>query len=556
MPAETPTNDAKKVAGTAKGTAQAAKGAKTTIQAVSTIAKGGSGPVGWIMLAKQFAPQIRKLQSQLKKAAAAAAALILYLLYLLWLKMMGLLSGLAFGVITGLPLLAIPVAGPFLYAGWVGFWGYRGLTHPEATIHLATHPWEIISKPWGYIQDKIANFGQAAEGGFQYAGSGLSHGITNTLGTASSWITGAASTVWNGAVSLAGNVLSFAGSLANGALGLFSGGGASVSTLPLSQVAVGGAVGTIATATVVAGIMTNATFFTPESDPGSVEPPGVNQNYTLTKTAQPPSISGIGPQTNITFTVKVQAKSKTILSIGFIENFRYQKGGVETRLKDPPITVSTPIPPGESREAVFTLNTLSAELPDGSFVTIPGDSLVINGVVSNATMDDGSNQIENVSVTVPIGSPPTNCPTRWPVTGFITQGPDGGTSHADEIYGGYEALDIGAPVGTTVYNTVDGVVDYTDDSRGTLDQRVGVIPNSCPNLGIIHYWHLSGMAVTPGQSVSATTTIIGASGHSAPHLHYQFNNTGERGFRQEPPNIPTAVPRTCNGDCSITTTAP
>lgn len=388
--------------------------------------------------------------------------------------------------------------------------------------------------------------------------SGGTVATSNVLGGIGSTVTGWISAGWNAAISTAGNVLSFAGSLINGAVGLISGaGGASAATTSITQVAVGGAVGTVATATVVAGILTNTTFFTPEGDPGSVEPPGVNQNYTLTKTAQPPSISGIGPETNITFTVKVQAKSKTIISIGFIENFRYLKNGVETRLKDPHITITTPIPPGETRESTFTLNTLSAELPDGSFITIPGDSLIINGVASNATMDGGSNQIENVSVTVPIGSPPTNCPTRWPITGFVTQGPEGGTSHADEIYGGYEALDIGAPVGTTVYNTVDGVVDYTDDSRGTLDQRVGVIPNGCPNLRIIHYWHLSRMDVTPGQSVSATTTVIGASGHSAPHLHYQFNNTGERDFRQEPPNIPTAVPRTCNGDCSdIITNAP
>src|SRR3989344_2252680 len=149
--------DIKSAANTAKGavdTAQTVKTAVKTVKLASTAAKAGAGPAGWLMLAAQFAPQISQLANRLEKIAVGIGAYLLYLLLKLALKFAGLFAGLAFGAVTGLPLLAIPVAGPFLYAGWVGFWGYRGWNNPiqmfktvQTAIHYATHPWELFTKP-------------------------------------------------------------------------------------------------------------------------------------------------------------------------------------------------------------------------------------------------------------------------------------------------------------------------------------------------------------------------------------------------------------------------
>src|SRR3989338_3015618 len=142
--------DIKKAAGAAKGavdTAQTVKTAVKTVKLASTGAKAGAGPAGWLMLAAQFAPQINQLANRLKKIAEGIGAYLLYLLLKFALKIAGLLTGLAFGAVSGLPLLAIPVAGPFLYAGWTAYWGFRGWVDPLGTIHLATHPWELVTKP-------------------------------------------------------------------------------------------------------------------------------------------------------------------------------------------------------------------------------------------------------------------------------------------------------------------------------------------------------------------------------------------------------------------------
>lgn len=531
--------DAKNSANAAKSAVGFAKNVKRFVQIIKAVriaATSSTGVGALVNIGLLLKDKIRKFQVQVKKAIAGAAAAIALMLYMLWLKFMGALAGLAFGLVTGAPLLFLGPVGIPLYVGWTAFWTVKGFADPLATIHLATHPWEAITKPLGWVKDQFANLGGGIQQG---AASAFSHSVN--------FFTGAISWGWNTTLGWAGNAIGTAGSLIGKAFGAITG-GSTAEAATVSAVSVGAGTGAVATATVVASIITNSAFFTPSLDTAEgITPPGENEFYILTKTASPPFIDNAFPRQDVTFTITVTAKSKAIVSIGFIDNLRYLKGVAETPITVPiPITCTTPINAGSSCTISFSIPTTS----------IPDDSLIINSVVTSATLDGGTSQAENISVTVPVGAPPTNCPTRWPITGSVTQGPEGATSHADEIFGGYEALDIGAPVGTTVYNTVDGVVDYTDDTRGTLDQRVGVIPNGCTNLAIIHYWHLSGMDVSPGQSVIATTTIIGRSGHSAPHLHYQFNNTGERNFRMEPPNIPTAVPRTCNGDCSVTTIAP
>lgn len=547
MASESPLNDTKQAADTTKGAVQATKGAKTAIQATSTIIKGGTGPAGWMMLAKQFAPQIKKLTAQMRKAAAAGAALLAYLIYLLGLKLAGLIAGLGFGAVTGLPLLIVPGAGPFLYAGWVSYWGYKGFTDPLSTIHLATHPWEPLTNAFNSAKNFFGRAFNATGVETGNVTTTISSGVSGGASYAGNFITSTIASGWNLGIGGLGNALGGALNIGSRFFGMFAGAsGAEAATL--SQVAVGGAIGTVATATVVAGIMTNAAFFTPEGDEG-ITPPGQNTEFTIAKTAAPQSIGS--PGQDVTFTISLTAKSQPITDVGFIDNFRFQKDGTETSLTAsvPTFTCTFPITVGSTCTNQFKFNTF----------LIPTDSLLINTVLASVTLADGANKIDSATVSVPIGAPASNCPQGWPSTGRVTQGPEGATSHGNPAYGaGYEAIDIGEAVGQPVYATVDGTIDDQGEVN-TLDKRMGIQPAGCPGLYIVNFWHMSAKYFTDGQTVKRGQQIgeVGAymlDGVPQPHTHYQFNATGDRSFRIEPPYIPTTVPRTCNGvsSCNIT----
>src|SRR3972149_9330198 len=195
--------DIKNAANTAKGavnTAQTVKTAVKTVKLATTAAKAGAGPAGWLMLAAQFAPQISQLADRLKKIAAGIGAYLFYLLLKLALKIAGLLTGLAFGAVSGLPLLAVPVAGPFLYAGWTAYWGFRGWVDPLGTMHLATHPWEIFNKPlsWGKNAFNTVTGGPIeVGGGILNAGAGVVSAVGNA-------IAGVVTAAWNFGAGFAG----------------------------------------------------------------------------------------------------------------------------------------------------------------------------------------------------------------------------------------------------------------------------------------------------------------------------------------------------------------
>lgn len=161
---------------------------------------------------------------------------------------------------------------------------------------------------------------------------------------------------------------------------------------------------------------------------------------------------------------------------------------------------------------------------------------------------------------VQIGNVSSTCPRGWATTGMITQGPMGHTSHGDPPVligpGGYEAIDIGTPIGTPVYATVNGTVKV-DKTHGALDQRIAVTPN-CPGLTIVYYWHLSEVDVADGDNVIFAQKI-GLSGYegTGAHTHYQFNPEFDRTYSiSDPPHVPVSVPRYCDPDpCGITITS-
>jgi murein DD-endopeptidase MepM/ murein hydrolase activator NlpD len=114
-------------------------------------------------------------------------------------------------------------------------------------------------------------------------------------------------------------------------------------------------------------------------------------------------------------------------------------------------------------------------------------------------------------------------PTLWPVTGPITssfgerENPFGDGNGEGEFHPG---IDISGPLGTPIHATADGVVTAAEVVNGygrevTIDHGHGVETL---------YGHMSGFAVTAGQSVSRGQ-IIGYIGHTGRttgnHVHYE-----------------------------------
>lgn len=557
MPAESPAKDAQNVAGTAKGAYDAAKSAKTAIQAASTVAKGASGPAGWIALAAQAAPFLKK---NWKKIVGGIGGGIGALLALLYLKFAGLVAGLAFGAISGLPLLLVPGAGPFLYGGYVAYWGYKGFTDPIGTIHLATHPWEPITSAFNGVKNFISDTFSSGSGTVISAGSATTGAIGGGISTASSWATGAISSAWNASLGALGNSLGWAlGKAGNlfGALGSIG----STEAATLTTFSVPTAIGTVVVGGTLVGVVTATSFSTPEGD-AKLNVQGDNSFFTITKTANPTRMDD--PGTDITYTITLTAKElplKEILVADIArvqgetlnETFTTDKNGVSFAIIPCPPT----IPANGSCTHTFTV------------VTQPGwdDSIVINTVQVRATPEGGSAQIDSTTVTTIIGDPPASCPRGWSNTGFLTQGPMGSTSHAPGTYSstdpGYEAWDIATPLGTKVYATVEGVVVEDRIANGSaLDQRIGIAASGCGELKTVHYWHLSARNVHQGQFVKFGD-LVGLSGHRAPHVHYMFNQSGDRSFPIDDPQYvgypgdPPLPPETCTGDCNyIITRAP
>jgi murein DD-endopeptidase MepM/ murein hydrolase activator NlpD len=118
-------------------------------------------------------------------------------------------------------------------------------------------------------------------------------------------------------------------------------------------------------------------------------------------------------------------------------------------------------------------------------------------------------------------------PTLWPVTGPITssfgerEDPVLGTGEGEF----HPGLDISGPLGTPIHATGDGVVIAAEMVNGygrmvEIDHGHGVVTR---------YGHMSGFAVTVGQSV-ARGEVVGFIGHSGRttgnHVHYEVRING------------------------------
>lgn len=132
-----------------------------------------------------------------------------------------------------------------------------------------------------------------------------------------------------------------------------------------------------------------------------------------------------------------------------------------------------------------------------------------------------------------VGSCDFNRPQQWrgpfrkPIqTNRITD-PFGTRRSYDQgrTYSYHEGIDYGVPEGTPVYAPAPGVVGLAEQLfvRGkalTLDHGLGVCSG---------YWHLSRIAVKPGQTVQAGD-LLGYSGNTGlsngPHLHFEIRVRG------------------------------
>ena len=544
--------DLKKAAGAAKGavnTAQTVKTAVKTAKLATTAAKAGAGPAGWVMLAAQFAPQISQLADRLKKIAAGIGGYLFYLLLKLALKIAGLIAGLAFGAVTGLPLLAIPVAGPFLYAGWTAYWGYRGWTNPLGTMHLATHPWELVTKPlaqgWGYTKgafNTVTGGPIEVGGGIFSAGAGVVSAVGNTIAAA-------ATAIWNFGTGLAGSAF---GGLASGLN--FVVGGLTTAAIPAGMVMIP-VVGGISVITYLGlqnEINTLSSVFTPKEDQ-VIAPSQTGDNifFTISKKVSDGHLQNSELPATITFTISLTAKEENLSQISMRDELRVQ--GQEdtfeiTNIGGVPILETCDPAVPSNLAAGLTWNCkIELDVPDNENYR---DSTIRNTITVAGAPGDQPREEDTAFVTVAIGETPTDCPSGWPTDhGVIWQGPMGATSHAKESADGWPAIDIAQPLGTPTYATFTGrVFSVVNDKDGWGFGAHVIIEADCNGTRFQAMWaHLKLNSIDPAIKEGAEIKFhdligeIDDTGDSeGNHLHYALN-----GIKMEEPYIPQN-PKTAN----------
>jgi murein DD-endopeptidase MepM/ murein hydrolase activator NlpD len=126
----------------------------------------------------------------------------------------------------------------------------------------------------------------------------------------------------------------------------------------------------------------------------------------------------------------------------------------------------------------------------------------------------------------------------WPVSGGILWR-GYGSGHG----GRHRALDIGAPEGTPIRASADGVVAYADDTVRGYGNLIFIVHG---NGWVTSYAHASKILVRPGQRVERGDTIaeVGHTGIArGDHVHFEFRRDGRLGdpidlFAGGPPPIP------------------
>lgn len=494
--------------------------------------------------------------ARFKRLIAAAIAGLLYLLYLLGIKLLGMISGLAIGLVTGAPLLLLPAPiGIPLYIGYNAYWVYRGWNDPLGTYHLATHPTELITRPASWIKNQFSRFGGAAQSGTEATLGGIGNVTSSALSATGSFITGTASTLWGGIAGTFEGAISIGFSAIGSVMGTLAGSSGAIAG-NLATVAVGGSVAAVAGVTIIGTIATNSAFYTPTLDPTEqFFPPGQNELFTITKTASEtklPNLPGSLSTEDVTFTVTVTAADRKLVNLKISDQITTSDGDL----------------PGENT------NTCKQELiAPGTIINAGGtwictvvsrinyennDSTVTNSATFTASTEDGVTTKSNTAnATVIVGSVAEGCPSGWPTQhGSISQGIRGATSH-HRLYPAEYAIDIGGvtttnvPTFTTFAGKVIRVNQIDDNGYGIYVDIEGICGGSTFTARWAHLDSISaGIAIDAMISAGQQVGRVDSTGHvTGPHLHYSFF-----GLNMQSPNIPTTPPETCDGEsaCGVT----
>ncbi len=532
MIAESPGSDLAKGAKGAKNAVGIAQKTIKVAKAVIQLAKSANPMGAMVTIAQILSPLIKKIR---KIAAIIGGFLALHLLMQL-IHLAGLIAGLAFGLISGLPLLLIPYAGPFLYAGWVSFWAYRGFTNPFGTIQLATHPWEIITKPLSWAGEKFSNLGTYFKGGTEYVGSGVSNVASTAFYSAANFVTGLASSIWGGITSAAGSVAGWFSSVASSALSAAS----TITSSVASVVSVGVKVTVAAMGAgglLVAGTNMVALSTTTGDLSNQIAHPGTNESFTIEKTADQTQLNSLTD--TVTFSIILTAKSQTITSHTMTDRLVYRdKNGLESapitkdnRNYDISLALQAGCPEPSPIPANTSCHTITIPItPD--LASIPMDSTIINTVTVNATMADGTTKTDSATATVRVGTPPSTDPSGWPSCGYIAQGPYQDPTH--NHFRSFSAADIQTDesgMGDKVYATQDGIVTaIMTESTNSLGGN-GVIISNANYSTLYAHFGMKGTdtGVAPGITAGSQVhpgTLIGFRGDSGdailPHVHYSI----------------------------------
>lgn len=420
-------------------------------------------------------------------------------------------------------------------------------------------PGMVLGAAAGYLVGKYAI--PALKSAYETVASGASTGASAGAGVVSTitgYISGAISSAigaLSGALNAAVGAVSSAASFLVSPFGIGHAAAATTTAGALAPPAL-----TAVATPVIAGVtvitITATSLFSLEVDTSQLVP-GENEFFTIAKVASTQHLKNSPPNQDLTFTITFTAKDKNLSNITITDELKVQNSTSSFTVTQD--NTGRPISPIPCPSSILANNSCTYSF------TITVDSSFNNSVISNTATakatPEGSSEIANsVSVSVSVGSPPAQCPRGWPAIGDVTQGPEGLTSHGP---GGYEAIDIGqglfGGVGRPVYATVEGTVTSSFiNNSDTLDQRIGIQPTACAGLYVVYYWHLSARNVNVGDIIKYGQ-VIGATGQAGtgPHIHYQFNNSGDRSFPMASPHIPTSVPRPCDSpqECNVKITS-
>ncbi len=589
---------------TARSAIGAAKAAGTAARVGATAAEA-TNPVGWALLAAQFAPAIQKL---FKKAAMAVGAIIAYLIAMFGLKILGLIAGLGFGAVTGIPILFL-VPFPFsipVYLAWVGFWGYYGWSNPLAMLNITMHPLAAISNVLHSVTSFVSNaFGAASNIGSTISsvftggtpagavvapaagattgaaigflvggpigaaiGAGIGYLLTGGFGhikniisfttgaspaavggffgAVGSFLTGTAAAIWGGLSGAGGAALGFLGNVGGAIWGGLSGVGVSASAA-LTPVAA--TVGAITTVGLIGGTITAATFFNPEPESSNQLILAENEFFAVTKSTNRPTLENTDLPATVTFTITLRAKDTSLTAIGITDRININGEFVNNFSIAPQLGPECANPPEQLEPQTSWSCNFNYEIRN-SDSRVFDNSLLINTVTIAANPEGAERLTSSASTSVTIGDPPADCPRGWPTTGDITQGPEGRSSHAENsvLYNGIgmESLDIAGGIGVPVYATFNGTVMNINRPESPLNKVINIAVTGCGDLTLVSYIHLKDVNVAASQQVTFGQ-LIGTQGNpgGGAHLHYQFNQDNNRSVNIID-YIPVSIPRNCD----------